>query len=177
MCRRTRRSRASSIWRRWTGHGAQSTGEEFAADARLTGASALALVQGIADADVTPTNGVWLITRGAQVLERERGGQLAGALLWGVGKVIRHEAGHLQPRMIDLDPSAPPQPADLVNDLLYPDEENHIAYRLGRRRAARLVRSEVEDRRLALPAESSWVLAPDPDGMFDRPQVKPLPTA
>ena len=158
------------------GHGAQSTGEEFAADAQLAGASALALVQGIADADVTPTNGVWLITRGAQVLERERGGQLAGALLWGVGKVIRHEAGHLQPRMIDLDPSAPPQPTDLVNDLLYPDEENHIAYRLGRRQAARLVRSQAGDRRLALPEDSSWVMAPDPDGMFDRPQVKPLPT-
>ena len=158
------------------GHGARSTGEEFAADARLTGAGALALVQGIADADVTPANGVWLVTRGAQVLERERGGQLTGALLWGLGKVIRHEAGHLRPRMIDLDPSASPQPADLVNDLLYPDQENHIAYRSGRRQAARLVRSDAEGRRLTLPAESSWVLAPDPDGMFDRPQVKPLPS-
>ncbi len=157
------------------GHGPQSTAEEFAADARLTGASALALVQGIADADVTPANGVWLVTRGAQVLERERGGQLTGAVLWGVGKVIRHEAGHLQPRMIDLDPSAPPSPADLVNDLLYPDPENHIAYRLGRRQVARLARSGAADRRLTLPGESSWVLAPDPDGMFDTPQVKPLP--
>ena len=158
------------------GHGAQSTGEEFAADARLTGASALALVQGIADADVTPANGVWLVTQGAQVLERERGGQLTGALLWGLGKVIRHEAGHLQPRMIDLDPSAPPQPADLVNDLLYPDQENHIAYRSGRRQAARLVRSDAANRRLTLPEESSWVLVPDRDGMFDQPEVKPLPT-
>ena len=158
------------------GHGAQATGEEFAADVRLTGASALALVQGLADADVTPANGVWLVTRGAQVLERERGGQLAGALLWGVGKVIRHEAGHLQPRMIDLDPSAPPQPTDLVNDLLYPDEENHIAYRLGRRQAARLIRSDAAERRLTLPEESSWVLAPDRDGMFDQPEIKPLPT-
>ena len=31
---------------------------------RRAGASALALVQGVGDADVIPTNGVWMITQG-----------------------------------------------------------------------------------------------------------------
>ena len=68
------------------------------------GVSALALTQGIADADVTPASGVWFVTRGAQVLERERLGELAGAMLWGFGKVVTREAPHLQPRMIDFGP-------------------------------------------------------------------------
>ena len=158
------------------GHGPLATTADFARDVTHAGASALALMQGLSDCDATPEKGVWLVTRGAQVLEREQHGQLAGAVLWGLGKVVTLEAAHVKPRMLDLDPGTPAPLADLVNELLYPDQENHIAYRLGRRQAARLVRSEVEDRRLALPAESSWVLAPDPDGMFDRPQVKPLPT-
>ena len=86
------------------GHGAQATTEEMAEDVKRAGASALALVQGVADSDATPAHGTWLITRGAQVLERERGGELAGATLWGFGKATAREAAHLQPRMIDLDP-------------------------------------------------------------------------
>ena len=68
------------------GHGAAATTADIAADTRRAAASALALVQGIADADAVPEKGVWLVTRGAQVLERERTGQLAGASLWGFGK-------------------------------------------------------------------------------------------
>ena len=86
------------------GHGPQATTEQMAEDTRRAAASALALVQGVLDADATPTKGVWLVTRGAQVLEKERGGELAGATLWGLGKVMAREAVHLQPRMIDLDP-------------------------------------------------------------------------
>ena len=157
------------------GHGPEATTQEMAQDVRRAGASALALVQGIADADIIPENGVWLITRGAQILERERGGELVGATLWGFGKAIAREAAHLQPRMIDLDPGEMTPAPDLVNELLYPDSENHIAYRSGRRRVARLVRAGTEGERLSLPEESDWVLAPDTTGVFDRPQVLPLP--
>ena len=157
------------------GHGAQATTEEMAEDVRRAGASALALVQGVGDADVIPTNGVWMITRGAQVLERERGGELVGATLWGFGKAIAREAAHLQPRMIDLDPGEMAPEPDLVKELLYPDSENHIAYRAGRRQVARLIRAGAEAERLALPEEPEWVLAPDPTGVFDRPYVHPLP--
>ncbi len=157
------------------GHGARATTDEMAEDVRRVGASALALVQGIADADVIPANGVWMITRGAQILERERGGELVGATLWGFGKAIAREAAYLQPRMIDLDPTERAPKPDLVKELLYPDSENHIAYRAGRRQVARLVRADAEGERLSLPEEPDWVLAPDPSGVFDRPYVHPLP--
>ena len=55
------------------GFGVDAGNLEFASDAKRIGSSALAMIQGVADADVTPANGVWFITRGAQVLERERG--------------------------------------------------------------------------------------------------------
>ncbi len=157
------------------GHGAEATTGEIAEDVRRAGASALALVQGVSDSDVTPEKGVWFITRGAQVLERERGGELAGAALWGFGKAVAREAAHLQPRMIDLDPGEMAPAPDLVNELLYPDPENHIAYRGDARRVARLIRMGAGVERLTLPEESEWVLAPDPDGVFERPYVQPLP--
>ncbi len=157
------------------GLGAQATTVEIADDVKHAGASALALVQGLVDSDMTPTGGVWFVTRGAQVLEREIGGELAGATLWGFGKAVAREAVHLQPRMIDLDPAEMAPAPDLVNELLYPDDENHIAFRRGRRRAARLVRMGAETGRLTFPEEPDWVLAPDPAGVFDRPCVQPLP--
>ena len=122
------------------GHGPQAATTEITEDVARVGSSALALVQGVSDSDVVPEKGVWFVTRGAQVLERERAGELAGAVLWGMGKVVALEASHLQPRMIDLDPGATGRLADLVNELLYPDSENHIAYRSGNRNVARLAR-------------------------------------
>ena len=68
------------------------------------------MVQGVGDAGATPEKGLWFVTSGAQVLERERGGSLAGAALWGFGKGVEREATHLKPRMLDLDP-APMAPA------------------------------------------------------------------
>ncbi|MDE2902051.1 MAG: SDR family NAD(P)-dependent oxidoreductase [Chloroflexota bacterium] len=157
------------------GHGPQATTAEVGADVRRAGASALALVQGVTDADILPANGLWYITRGAQILERERSGEISGAVLWGLGKVVALEAPQLQPRMIDLEPNATPLLADLVNELMYPDHENHIAYRSGRRLGARLVRPSVAAERLTLPDDSSWVLAPDRSGVFDRPEIKQFP--
>ena len=157
------------------GHGAQATTEEIAEDVRQVGASALAMVQGVADADTTPEKGVWFVTRGAQILEREHVGELTGAALWGFGKAVALEAAHLQPRMLDLDPEPMAPSLDLANELLYPDHENHIAYRLGRRQVARLVRADAGAERLTLPEESAWALAPDPGGVFEKPSVKPLP--
>ena len=157
------------------GHGAAGTTGEIAEDVRRAGASALALTQGMSDADRTPAKGVWFVTRGAQILERERGGELAGATLWGFGKAVALEAPHLQPRMLDLDPAEMAPLPDLVNELLYPDPENHIAYRFERRQVARLVRIGADAERLSLPEEPDWALAPDPGGVFEKPCVQPLP--
>ena len=157
------------------GHGAQATTDEMAADARHAAASALALTQALAESDLAPSKGLWFITRGAQVLERERGGELAGATLWGLGKVAAREAPQLQPRMLDLDPADAASPADLVNELLYPDAETHIAHRFGRRQGARLVRAAAVTDRLALPEEPGWMLEPDAGGSLDAIQVVPEP--
>ncbi len=156
------------------GRGAEATTEEVSEDVRRVSSSALALVQGLSDSDAAPQNGVWFVTRGAQVVERELSGELAGATLWGLGKVVALEAPHLKTRMIDIDPSLDGPPSELVDDLMYPDQENHIAYRLSRRLAARLVRPGAAER-LTLPEDPDWVLAPHRDGVFDKPEIKILP--
>ncbi len=157
------------------GRGADATTEELGKDVKQVGGSALALVQGMGDADVAPTKGVWFITRGGQVLEREHLGQLAGALLWGFGKVVALEAPHLQPRMIDLDPANTVPLSDLVNELMYPDSETHIAYRLELRQAARLVRTGADTEQLTLPEGSHWFLEPDAGGALEGLQVLDSP--
>ena len=155
------------------GHGPDATTGEFAQDVRHAGASALALVQGLTDADAAPEKGFWLLTRGGQVVEKERGGEIAGATLWGFGRVVAREATHLQPRMIDLEPGAPPPLSGLVNELLYPDPETHIAYRKGFRQAGRLVRLGAASQRLTLPEEPSWMLEPDAGGSLEGVQIAP----
>ena len=102
--------------------------------------SALALVQGLLDADVAPTGGVWLVTRGAQSLGRERGGALAGAALWGLGRTVALEAPGLGARLVDLDPGTEVDIGALVDELLSPDRETQVAHRGGVRHGARLVR-------------------------------------
>ena len=157
------------------GHGARATTDEMATDARHAAASALALTQALAESGLAPSQGLWFVTRGAQVLERERGGELAGATLWGLGKVAAREAPQLQPRMLDLDPADAARAADLVNELLHPDAETHIAHRFGRRQGARLVRTAAVTDRLALPEEPGWMLEPDAGGSLDAIRVVPEP--
>ena len=141
-----------------TGAGVDATTEAMVADVRRIGSSALAMVQGMLDADAAPAKGLWLVTRGAQVLEREWAGQLAGAALWGLGKVAAREAAQLGVRMLDLDPADAAPAPDVVRELMHPDAETHVAYRRGRRMAARLVRAGSERARLTLPEGSRWVV-------------------
>ncbi len=157
------------------GHGNHATTEEITRDVKHAGESALALSQALVESNSIPAKGMWFMTRGAQVLERESSGELAGSILWGLGKVLALEASHLRPKMIDLDPNSVGESSEIVDELLFPDEENHIAYRSRQRYAARLVRHEEGAARLDLPDGSGWVLAPDPDGDFYQPAIKRLP--
>ena len=157
------------------GHGPGATASEMAQDTRHAAGTALALAQGLADADAMPTKGVWFVTRGAQVLERERDGELAGATLWGFGKVLAREVPHWQPRMIDLDPGRRSPKTDLIEELLSPDPDTHIAYRGGRRRVARFIRSGDGPRRIELPEEPGWLLDADEGGALDQILVAPQP--
>ena len=157
------------------GHGPRATTEELAEDVKRAGAGALALVQGVMDAGATPAKGLWFVTRGAQVLERERAGELAGATLWGVGKAMAREAPHLGTRMVDLDPEDAMAPPGLVDELLLPDRENHVAYRGGRRHVARLVRHGADAARIVFPDVTGWRLAPDAGGALDGLRVETVP--
>jgi len=161
------------------GHGAAASTREMAQDVTRAGASALALVQGIIDAGATPTGGVWFVTRGAQILEQDVtarvSGQIAGAPLWGFGKVMATEEPNLQPRLIDLDPGpAATAAADLLDEVLFGDAETHVAYRGGRRYVARLVRRGARGGRLELPEGTDWVIGPeDPEAGLDTLVFKP----
>ena len=165
------------------GHGAAANIHEMAQDVTRAASTALALVQGGIDASATPTEGVWFVTRGAQVMEQDildrTSGELAGATLWGLGKVMALEAAHLQPRMIDLDPD-PRETATsgLIDEFLFPDPETHVAYRGNSRHAARLVRnrSGVDNVRLPLPAGVEWCIGTtDPEAGLAAVRVKPQP--
>ena len=103
-------------------------------------ASALALVQGLFDSGKVPAGGLWFVTRGGQILEREQDGDLAGAVLWGFGKVLTRELADFGVRMVDLDPEASVSAGSLALELLFPDRENHVAFRRGVRLVARLAR-------------------------------------
>ncbi len=157
------------------GHGPGATTEEMAEDVKRVGASALALVQGLLDVDAAPGKGFWFLTRGAEVLERERGGELAGATLWGFAKVVAREAPQAQPKLIDLDPEPTAPAADIANELLYPDAENQIVHRGDRRRVARLVRAAEGAERLTFPEEPGWLLGVGEDGALAGLQAPPPP--
>ena len=64
-------------------------------------------------------------------------------------------------------------PDELPNELLFPDSESHVAYRQGRRQVGRLVRAGSGAKRLALPEDESWVLAPDDGGAIETLRVEP----
>ena len=163
------------------GHGASASTDEMAADVTHAASSALALAQGAIDAGVGPTEGVWFVTRGAQVLEQDllarTSGELAGAALWGFGKTMSWEASHLQPKLIDLDPSLETAAVpDLLQELLFADSETLIAHRGGVRRAARLIRPGADDPRLVLPEDPDWVVGPeDPEAGLTTLRAKPRP--
>ena len=153
------------------GDGSRLTAGELGEELEVVGGGALALVQGMADAGVVAADGVWLVTRGGQVVERETSGALSGAALWGFGSVVELEHGDLVPRLLDLDPESEISAGVLADELLFPDRETRIAWRRGKRRVPRLVRAR---ERLALPDGGDWRLAPDPDGSLERLRVEPL---
>ena len=86
------------------GPGGPVRGAGLAQDTRRANASALALAQGLLDSSAQPANGLWFLTRGAQVVEREPGAHLAAAALWGLGRTLALEAPQLRSRLVDLDP-------------------------------------------------------------------------
>ena len=120
---------------------ADATAPGLQEDVERAGRSALALVQGLADAEVVPASGLWFVTRGGQVLAEDRPAGLAGAALWGFGRAVAQELVNVRVRLLDLDPAGGPDAAELAAELLYPDEEREAARRGPTRRTPRLVRA------------------------------------
>ena len=149
------------------GHGIEAETSDIKDDVQKQVASALALSQALVDEDITVEKGVFFVTSGAQILEKEQGGKPAGAALWGLGKVIAHEADSLQARLIDLETSDSSSLPVLINELLYPEDENHIAYRYGKRHTARLVRTANNTDHLILPQKVPWRIQPNEEGSID----------
>ena len=155
------------------GRGVQATTGEMAEDVRSAGQSALALAQALQDADISLDKGLWFVTRGAQALERDymrmTAEELAGAPLWGFGKVVAREAAQLRPRMLDLDPANQDKVVNLVNELMFPDPETQVAYRDGCRLAARLVRSVCRKTHVSICRRNlAWRLMPGQGGRAGR---------
>ena len=118
--------------------GALSGGGEPMDDVRGTLSGALALTQGLLDSGAAPEAGMWFVTRGGQVLDGERDGQLFGSALWGFGRTADRELADLPVRLLDLENETPV--ARLAEELLFPDREKEVAYGDGVRRVPRLVR-------------------------------------
>ncbi len=105
-------------------------------------ASALHLLQAILEDNCEPSPSLWLITRGAQAVgAAPREVTAAQAPLWGLGRTIAIEHPALRCALIDLDPSI--DDGHLLHaEILAADAEPQIAFRDGRRYAARIVRHD-----------------------------------
>ena len=158
-----------------TGCGAEASSSALGEDVERSGRSALALVQGLLDAGVSPRTGVWLVTRGGQAVSGERGGELAGSALWGFGRTVARELPEVPLRLLDLDPATPADPQRLAGELFSPDGETQVAWRGGRRLAARLIRSGGRTgSRVELPAGGRWRLVRDSGGGLSALRAEPV---
>jgi len=105
--------------------------------------STLHLVQALAKAGGARAPRLWLVTRGAQPVEKDATSlALAQTPLWALGRVVANEHPELWGGLIDLDPN--PTDADasnLLHEILNSHEDDHLAYRGGQRHVARLVRA------------------------------------
>ena len=144
-----------------SGYGREALDTELRADVQRVGSSALAMTQGLQDAGRWPSRGIWFVTRGAQVVDGERAGELSGSVLWGFARTVAQEMPDLGVRLVDLPSEGPFAMSELAEELLFPDRETQVAYREGRRLLPRLVRS---GGRVELPAGGGWRLRPDPRG-------------
>ena len=110
---------------------------------------------------------LWVVTRNA--VHVERGSEqdslaIAQASVWGLGNTIALEYPGLWGGLIDN-----PEVTDLVAEIVAQDNENQVAYRDGRRYAARLVRSGVSiSGQAPFSAEGSYLITGGLGGLGSR---------
>jgi len=134
--------------------------DAFAASHRACCGSVLALIQTLVAQ--SPRTRLWLVTRGAQSVLGSRldVSALAQVPLWGLGRVAMLEHPELRATHVDLDPQADlgEQADALAAELLHPDAEGQIAWRQGRRLAARLVHAPNPEPRTIEMGEGSCLI-------------------
>ena len=121
---------------------ADTTADGLAGAWSVGPASVLRLTQALARLG-RPAPRLWLVTRGAQPAGPEGDvSAVAPAPLWGFGRALATEHPELWGGLVDLDPGASIEESAtaLLADVTQPDGEDQLAYRLGVRYAARLVR-------------------------------------
>jgi acyl transferase domain-containing protein/NADPH:quinone reductase-like Zn-dependent oxidoreductase/acyl carrier protein len=118
------------------------TAEDLSRAHRLSCQVALCLAQALAAGKAQSR--LWLVSRGSQAVDGAQpdSAALAQSPVWGLGGIIALEQPTWKCVRLDLDPQADAatQTGVLVEELLHADDEDRIAYRGGKRYAARLVR-------------------------------------
>ncbi|MFE1744072.1 SDR family NAD(P)-dependent oxidoreductase [Coleofasciculus sp. H7-2] len=102
--------------------------------------SGLHLVQALIQSGWSTLPRLWLVTQETQPIQPASVPlQVQQAPLWGLGRVIAMEHPELHCTCLDL-PLEESEIDILLNETLFPDSENQIAYRQGVRHVARLIR-------------------------------------
>ncbi|MCX4246642.1 type I polyketide synthase [Paraliomyxa miuraensis] len=107
----------------------------------------LALARALGMAEDPPP--LWIVTQGACAVDHEAADvRPVQTALWGMGRVFALEHPEAWGGLVDLDPQGDPEASSeasefesLVDELLAPGDEDQLAFRGGRRHAARLVRA------------------------------------
>lgn len=107
--------------------------------------SVLAVLRALAQARWRESPRLWLVTRGAQPVDREDAMRsVAQSPLWGLGRAIAQEHPSLWGGLIDLDAESSQTDAgtSLIEEITSPDGEDQVAFRRNTRYVARLARKD-----------------------------------
>lgn len=113
------------------------------------------LIQALDQSEWRKMPKLWLVTRGAQAIDRDSADvALTQSLLWGLARVIAYEHQNMWGGIIDLSPTpATDEVAQLFAEVWHPRDTDQIALRDGQRYSPQLVR---EQETLAGPVTPSF---------------------
>jgi acyl transferase domain-containing protein len=131
------------LWSASTGaHDGDAHDGDAALDETLRCEALLHALQSVLETRPERLPRIWVVTCGAQAIRSEELRSPASATIWGMGRVVALEHPELWGGLVDLDPDAPlADAARVVADVRAREDEQQLAYRGGRRYAARLARA------------------------------------
>ncbi|AGP35405.1 hypothetical protein SCE1572_13250 [Sorangium cellulosum So0157-2] len=154
----------------WGTSAATEAGRSPADAAEALAAAGLAVAQALARQGAKVPSRLWWVTEGAQAVRR--GEQVAAQLapLWGLGRVVMQEHPDLGCTLLDLEPGAEDAVEALWSEITRADEENQVAWRSGKRLAARLVEAPAAAA-LAVPDAASYRVEIAQRGLLEQLRV------